>query len=110
MGDGVESALRHAVDMTRLALAAEQTGALAACVDLTVDYAKERIQFGVPIGTFQAVKHGCADMHVDWELAYSALRHATWLAEEQAAEARLAIASTSEFIGRVTLGLEPAVP
>ncbi|HEY1829483.1 MAG TPA: acyl-CoA dehydrogenase [Acidimicrobiales bacterium] len=49
--------------------AAEAVGAMGACVDLAVNYARVREQFGQPIGVFQAVKHHCADMLVDTEMA-----------------------------------------
>ncbi|MFC0430331.1 acyl-CoA dehydrogenase family protein [Kutzneria buriramensis] len=54
------------------ALAAEQVGTAARCLDMTVDYARQRVQFGRPIGSFQAVKHRLADMHVLVETARSA--------------------------------------
>ena len=54
------------------ALAAEQAGTAAKCLDMTVEYARQRVQFGRPIGSFQAVKHRLADMHVLVEAARSA--------------------------------------
>jgi len=54
------------------ALAAEQVGTAARCLEMTVEYAKQRHQFGRPIGSFQAVKHRLADMHVLLETARSA--------------------------------------
>jgi alkylation response protein AidB-like acyl-CoA dehydrogenase len=54
------------------ALAAEQVGTAARCLDMTVDHARQRVQFGRPIGSFQAVKHRLADMHVLVETARSA--------------------------------------
>jgi alkylation response protein AidB-like acyl-CoA dehydrogenase len=58
--------------------AAELLGLSQAALDLTVAYAKEREQFGRPIGSFQAVKHRCADMLVDVEGMRSAVYHAAW--------------------------------
>lgn len=57
---------------------AELLGAADAVMRLAVDYAKEREQFGRPIGSFQAVKHRCADMLVDVEGMRSAVYHAAW--------------------------------
>jgi alkylation response protein AidB-like acyl-CoA dehydrogenase len=51
-------------DIAAILLAAEQIGAAAQCLELTVDYTKQRIQFGRPIGSFQALKHRMADMYV----------------------------------------------
>lgn len=56
-----------------MALAAEQTGAAARALELTVEYTKQRRQFGRPIGGFQALKHRMADVHVQVEAARSAL-------------------------------------
>jgi alkylation response protein AidB-like acyl-CoA dehydrogenase len=65
------------------ALASEQTGGAAACLDAAAGYAGSRIQFGRPIGTFQAIKHRCADMAVRVEEA----RSAAWWAAATLAEA-----------------------
>ncbi|MDG2305826.1 MAG: acyl-CoA/acyl-ACP dehydrogenase [Candidatus Binatia bacterium] len=68
--------LSSAIDGALVALAAEQLGGAQRCLDLTVAYAKERAQFGRPIGSFQAVKHKCADMLVLIESARSAVYYA----------------------------------
>lgn len=59
-------------DVALAALAAESAGAAARCLELTVSYAKQRTQFGRPIGSFQALKHRMADLHVLVETAESA--------------------------------------
>lgn len=56
-------------DAAAILLAAEQIGAAAQCLDLTVEYTKERVQFGRPIGSFQALKHRMADLYVAVETA-----------------------------------------
>lgn len=66
------------LDLGALGHAAELLGAAARVLDLTVEYAKERVQFGRPIGSFQAVKHRCADMLVDVEGMRSAVYYAAW--------------------------------
>jgi alkylation response protein AidB-like acyl-CoA dehydrogenase len=63
-------------------LAAEQVGGAQACLDMAVDYAKVRHQFGRPIGSFQAIKHKCADMLVWVESARSAAYYAACLLDE----------------------------
>lgn len=64
-------------DIALAALSAEQVGAAARALELTVEYTKTRVQFGKPIGSFQALKHRMADMHVLVETARSASRAAT---------------------------------
>ena len=73
---GAESGLARTSDIATVLLAAEQVGAAARCLDMAVGYAKGRIQFGRPIGSFQAIKHRCADMLVMVEGARSAVVHA----------------------------------
>lgn len=73
--------LARTSDLAIVALAAEQVGAAQRCLDMAVGYAKERIQFGRAIGSFQAVKHRCADMLVLVEGARSAAVHAAETAD-----------------------------
>ncbi|OFW63476.1 MAG: acyl-CoA dehydrogenase [Actinobacteria bacterium RBG_16_67_15] len=61
-----------------VALAYEQVGGAQKCLEMAVDYAKVRVQFGRPIGSFQAIKHKCADMLVQVESAKSAAYYAGW--------------------------------
>jgi acyl-CoA dehydrogenase len=68
-------------------------------MELTVDYAKVRVQFGRPIGSYQAVKHGCADMYCAWEQAVSILRYAAWTADHNREELPLAAALAQAYIG-----------
>lgn len=77
---GALDGLRLAQRLAIVALAAEQVGGAQACLDSSVAYAKERIQFGRPIGSFQAVKHKCADMLLQVESARSAAYYAGWAA------------------------------
>jgi alkylation response protein AidB-like acyl-CoA dehydrogenase len=63
-------------DLALAALAAEQLGGAARCLDLAVGYACVREQFGRPIGSFQAVKHKCANLLLEVESARSAVYHA----------------------------------
>jgi alkylation response protein AidB-like acyl-CoA dehydrogenase len=69
-------ALDAVLDRAMTALAAEQAGAARACLEASASYARERHQFGRPIGSFQAVKHKCADMLVKVELAQAAATEA----------------------------------
>ncbi|WP_410573696.1 acyl-CoA dehydrogenase family protein [Amycolatopsis sp. cmx-4-61] len=70
---GFAGPLRQVRDTAVVAVAAEQVGAAARALELTVEYTKQRRQFGRPIGSFQALKHRMADVHVHVEAARSAL-------------------------------------
>lgn len=83
-------ALPRILDRACIALAAEQVGGAERCLDMAVDYAKTRTQFGRPIGSFQAIKHKCADMLVQVESARSAAYWAGWCAATDDAELALA--------------------
>jgi len=87
---GAEGAAGRIVGRTAMlavvALAAEQVGGAQRCLEMSVDYAKLRVQFGRPIGSFQAIKHRCADMLLAVESAKSAAYHAAWTAATESAE------------------------
>lgn len=89
--------LASALAVGWVAIAADALGGAQACLDLTVAYAKERVQFGRAIGSFQAVKHRLADMMVEVEQARSAVYWAACAVEEQAAEATLAVHAAKAF-------------
>ena len=83
------------------ALAAEAVGAMGAMHELTVDYLKQRKQFGVPIGNFQVLQHRAGEMLIALEQARSMAMLATMMAEEpNAAERRKAITAAKVQIGR----------
>lgn len=79
-------AVAHLRDLAAVALAAEQVGGAAHCLDAAVAYAKTRVQFGRPIGSFQAIKHRCADLLLAVESARSAAYHAAQLAADASPE------------------------
>jgi alkylation response protein AidB-like acyl-CoA dehydrogenase len=74
--------LSKVLDLAAVALAAEQVGGAQKVLEMSVDYAKNRVQFGRPIGSFQAIKHKCADMLLEVESAKSAAYYAGWAAAE----------------------------
>jgi alkylation response protein AidB-like acyl-CoA dehydrogenase len=84
-------AVARVVDRAAVALAAEMCGNAARVLDKTVEYAKLRVTFGKPIGSYQGVKHRCADMLVDIENAKSLTYYAAWAVDEGDAEAPLAV-------------------
>ncbi|UGQ12517.1 acyl-CoA/acyl-ACP dehydrogenase [Yinghuangia sp. ASG 101] len=77
--------LERVLDLAAVAVAAEQAGGAARVRDMAVDYAKTRVQFGQPIGAFQAVKHKLADLHLAVESARSAAYHGLWAADHDPA-------------------------
>jgi alkylation response protein AidB-like acyl-CoA dehydrogenase len=83
---GTEGDLTHALDKVLelgvVALAAEQVGGAQRCLELSTEYAKTRLQFGRPIGSYQAIKHRCADMLVAVEFAKSAAYFAAFRAAD----------------------------
>jgi len=83
---GAEAGLSKTLDLAAIALAAEQVGGAQRVLDASVEYAKTRIQFGRPIGSFQAIKHKCADMLLEVESAKSAAYYAAWAAAEDSDE------------------------
>ncbi|OBB73385.1 acyl-CoA dehydrogenase family protein [Mycobacterium sp. 852014-52144_SCH5372336] len=86
-------------DTAALLLAAEQIGAASRCLDLTVQYTKDRVQFGRPIGSFQALKHRMADMYVAVQAARAVVDEA--IAAPSPTSAALARFSASEAFTNV---------
>jgi alkylation response protein AidB-like acyl-CoA dehydrogenase len=80
-GDGW-NVLSRVLDLVAIGLAAEQVGGAQKVLDMAVEYAKVRVQFGRPIGSFQAIKHKCADMLLEVESAKSAAYYGMWCASE----------------------------
>jgi alkylation response protein AidB-like acyl-CoA dehydrogenase len=98
--DSAAHKLRQTLDRATIALACEMVGGARALLNSAVDYAKLRMQFGRPIGSFQAIKHKCAEMLLEVELAASAARYAAAAIDEHdpevAALASLAKAMASD--------------
>lgn len=92
---GGVDAVRHHIDVGAMLLAAELLGAAQHMLDESVAYAKDRVQFGKPIGSFQAVKHRLADMLVDVEGMRSAAYWAAWCLAAEHPDASVA-ASTAK--------------
>lgn len=92
--------LSTVLDLVAVGLAAEQVGGAQMVLEQAVEYAKVRVQFGRPIGSFQAIKHKCADMLLEVESAKSAAYYGMWCAaemnDELASTASLAKAYCSE--------------
>src|SRR5437763_13486753 len=83
--------LQRVIDRAAVALSAEICGAAQRVLEMTVEYAKLRVAFGKPIGSYQGVKHKCADMLVEIENAKSLTYYAAWAVDENEAEAAMAV-------------------
>lgn len=92
-----EAALAAAHRAAFIVAAAEALGGAQACLDHTVAYSKERIQFGRPIGSFQAYKHRLADMMIEIEQARSAVYWAACAVDEGSDDAALALHTAKSF-------------
>ena len=94
---GGDGALAPARVRAYMALAAELTGVAQRAMEMAVDYAKERKQFGRPIGSYQAVSHRCAQMLLETEGARSATYYAAWAADNQPEIAELAASMAKAY-------------
>ena len=90
------------IDAGRIMLAADSLGAAQNMIDKAVDYAKERKQFGRAIGSFQAVKHMCAEMVAELEPCYALVWHAAHAQKHMPDEARLMACQAKSHLSDVT--------
>ncbi len=96
-GPVAAAALERALDLARVALAAEALGGAEQVLEMTTEYAKQRQQFGRAIGSFQALKHRLADMMVEVEAAKSAAWYAACVADEDPAQLAEAAATAKSY-------------
>jgi len=101
LGRPNDGAATHQAILRRAALgaAAEMLGAARRCLEMSVEYAKVREQFGQPIGAFQAIRHKCADMLVEVENSHSAVYYAAWALDAGAEDATLATSVAKAYVG-----------
>jgi len=92
-----------------VAMAADALGAAEAVMGIAIAYAKERQQFGQPIGAFQAVQHLCVDMFETVELARGSVLHAAWCLDVDAADAGLAVDRLKAFADRMLTVADTAI-
>jgi alkylation response protein AidB-like acyl-CoA dehydrogenase len=90
-------ALARGLDLARVALAAEALGGAERVLEMTTEFVKQRVQFGRPIGSFQALKHRLADMMVQVEAAKSAAWYAACVADQEPAELAEAAAIAKSY-------------
>ena len=100
-----EGPINQAIDAGRIMLAADSLGASQTMIDKAVDYAKERKQFGRAIGSFQAVKHMCAEMTADLEPCYALVWHAAHCHDHSPDEARLMACHAKAHVSEVSKGI-----
>ncbi len=89
--------VRRVLDLAAVAISAECAGGAQRCLDMAVDYAKTRVQFGRLIGSFQAIKHKCADMLLEVESTKSAAYYAMIAASEDASDLPLAASLAKSY-------------
>lgn len=89
--------LDRVLDRGRVALCAEMCGGAEKVLEMSVEYAKVRVQFDRPIGSFQAIQHKCADMLLQVESAKSATYYAAWAVANDVEEAPLASAMAKAY-------------
>jgi alkylation response protein AidB-like acyl-CoA dehydrogenase len=92
VGQGAKT-LNEVIDRGKVALSAEMVGGAQKVLDMSVEYAKVREQFGRPIGSFQAIQHKCANMLIDVENARSVAYYAAWAVSNEVPDASLAAAT-----------------
>ncbi|MEU4316866.1 acyl-CoA dehydrogenase family protein [Nocardia sp. NPDC024068] len=95
----IDRGLRILFDRAALAVACDSVGIAAAMLDATVEYARVRTQFDRPIGSFQAVKHACADMLVELTIARRLLAEALAVASDASPESSRAVAIAKAYAG-----------
>jgi alkylation response protein AidB-like acyl-CoA dehydrogenase len=96
--DGAWAPLSRVLDRATVALCAEMCGGAQRVLDMTTEYAKIRIAFGKPIGSYQGVKHKAADMLVEIENAKSLTYYAAWAVDENVPEAPLAASMAKAYV------------
>lgn len=101
---GGRAVLAAALARGAVARAAEMVGAAQRILELTVEYAKVRVQSGRPIGAFQAIQHTCADLLRDVEVARGVVYHAAW-ALDTGRDATGAVATAKAYAGRACLAV-----
>jgi len=89
--------IERVMDRAKVGLCAEMCGGAQRVLDMSVEYAKVREQFGKPIGSFQAIQHKCANMLVEVESAKSATYYAAWAVSNDVADAPLAAAMAKAY-------------
>lgn len=104
-GSAAERLASRAVDVATVLQAAEQVGAAERVVEMTVQYAKDRVQFGRPIGSFQAIKHRLADLQITLEAMRAAAHYAALALGDDQPDATEAVAVAGSYVADAHAGL-----
>jgi alkylation response protein AidB-like acyl-CoA dehydrogenase len=96
--DGAGAILDDLFRRGAVGAAAIMLGAARRCLDMSVDYAKVREQFGQPIGSFQAIRHRCAEMLLEVENAHAATYYAAWALDADAEDGAIAAAVAKAYV------------
>jgi len=97
VGESARDALERVLEVATVALVAEMVGGMQRVMEIAVEYAKTRKQFGTPIGQFQAVQHLCADMLLLTESSRSAAYYAAWALQERAPDSTVAVSVAKAY-------------
>jgi alkylation response protein AidB-like acyl-CoA dehydrogenase len=97
--DGAWPILKGVLQKAAVGASAEMLGAARKSMEMSVEYAKVREAFGQPIGTFQAIKHKCADMLLEVEQSHAAVYYASWAQDAGAPDAALAASVAKAYVG-----------
>jgi alkylation response protein AidB-like acyl-CoA dehydrogenase len=98
-GEASPGAVKRLFDASGMSAAAQMTGIASKVLDEAVTYAGQRVQFGKPIGSFQAIKHRCADMAVSIDASRSAAYYAAWAVAEHSSDVGKAVSIAKSFCG-----------
>lgn len=104
-GDDTERTLRRVIDDAGTCLAAESVGAADRALEIAVEYSRQRVQFGRPIGSFQAIRHLAAEMLQRVELARVGVHYAAWTSEQDEPDRERASALAKGWASEAAIGV-----
>lgn len=96
-----DQVMHRLIDIVGLVIAAEQLGIARGALDMAIEYARTREQFGRPIGALQAIKHMCADLTIEVEAARVAVQHAAWSMDQSIDKASSTVSMAKAYAGQV---------
>jgi alkylation response protein AidB-like acyl-CoA dehydrogenase len=97
--DAAWPVVKAVLQTAAVAASAEMLGCSRKAMEMSVEYAKMREQFGQPIGAFQAIKHKCAEMFLEVENSHSAVYYAAWAQDAASDDAELSASAAKAYVG-----------